>query len=73
MVNKNLLLSKIALYGDTWFVLAKKIGIYPATLHKKLRGETDFKAGEIKKIMEIYKLTPEEIVEIFLANGAVKQ
>ena len=70
MVKKKLLLSKLVLRGDTWRDLAKKLDVYGPTLHAKLRGDSEFKASEIKKIMEIYSLTPDEVVDIFLSDGA---
>lgn len=38
------------------------------TLYNKLNGKTDFTQKEILKISELYNLTPNEIVEIFLSN-----
>jgi hypothetical protein len=66
MVNKNLLYSKIILKGDNWRILAQKLDMYTATLHCKLRGETEFKTSEIAKIRKFYDLTAQDIVDIFL-------
>ena len=66
MVNKNLLYSKIILKGDNWRILAQKLNMYTATLHCKLRGETEFKPSEIVKIRKLYDLTAQDIVDIFL-------
>lgn len=69
MVNKNLLHSKVVICGDNWLILARKMGMYTATLHNKLRGATEFKASEIAQIIKLYNLTPEEVFEIFFAGG----
>lgn len=71
MVDKNLLYSKVVARGETWLNLCDQLGIYSATLHKKLRGDRSFKDCEIQKIMKHYNLTPEEVVTIFLTKEAV--
>lgn len=71
MVNKNLLLSKIVLQGLTWLDLADKLGVYSSTLHAKLRGTRDFKSSEIKKIIELCNLTPDEVMAIFFSDVGV--
>lgn len=68
MTNKDLLRSKVVLVGDDFKTLCKKIGMYSATFHSKLRGKTEFKQTEIQKIMQVYNLTADEIVKIFLSG-----
>ena len=67
MVNKNLLRAKISLKGDNWKALCNKVGMYSATFHSKLRGETEFKASEIREIKKLYQLTADDVVDIFLS------
>lgn len=64
--NKSLLKSKMAINNDTDKTLSEKIGLSRTFLNNKINGHSDFKAKEIKAIMDNYKLTPEEVVEIFL-------
>lgn len=71
MVDKNLLYSKVVSHGENWLRLCDHLGVYSATLHKKLRGDTNFKDCEIQKIMNLYSLTPEEVVTIFFTKEAV--
>lgn len=66
-MNKKLLRSKIALYGDTQQTLADAIGISVQRLNAKINGTGGavFTQTEIEKIKERYNLTPEEVTEIF--------
>lgn len=47
--------------------LAKALGIDPATLSRKISGQSDFYRNEIEKICQILKLTPQETLQIFFA------
>ena len=58
----------MALKGDNYTDLCKKLNIYSATLYSKLRGQTEFKQGEMQIILKEYDLTPDEFVEIFLSG-----
>ena len=70
-MNDLLLKSHMREYGDTSETLAKALGIHPHTLYMKMRevGEKErrqqFTQGEIRVIVERYKLTPEDVVKIF--------
>lgn len=68
-MNKNLLVSKMKLYGDTNATLASAIGISAQRFSAKLNGYqgAEFNQGEIQKIRERYNLTDNEIVHIFFA------
>ncbi len=66
-MNKNLLESKMKLFNDSNVTLAKFLGITPQALSSKTNERTDFKQCEIVKIKERYKLTPEEVNNIFFA------
>lgn len=41
--------------------LAKTLGISPATVGRKLNGETDFTVSESQRLCEVLKLNPNEI------------
>lgn len=47
--------------------IAKALGIDPATLSRKISGQSDFYRNEIEKICKILELTPEETMQIFFA------
>lgn len=66
-MNKNLLLSKMKLHGDTNSDLASAIGISSQRFSAKLNEYhgAEFNQGEIAKIRERYSLTDEEVVQIF--------
>lgn len=66
-MNKNLLVSKMKLHGDTNADLATAIGISPQRFSAKLNEYqgAEFNQGEILKIRERYTLTDEEVVQIF--------
>ena len=56
-------------HGDTVNGLAEFLNIHPKTLYYKYSGcnnRCHFTLSEVKQIMERYKLTPEEVVRIFL-------
>ena len=65
MVNKRLLNSKMALFGDTQQDLARAIGVNLATLNAKINNKSMFNADEIITIKERYHLTPDEVDSIF--------
>lgn len=68
-MNKNLLVSKMKLHGDTNAMLASAIGISPQRFSAKLNEYqgAEFTQGEILKIRERYHLTDDEVVNIFFA------
>lgn len=69
-MNKNLLISKMKLYGDTQADLAAAIGCSLQRLNAKIN-ETDgaeFKQGEIKIIRDRYHLTADEVDQIFFTQ-----
>lgn len=67
MLNKNLLVSKMKLHGDTQADLTKWIGISLQRFNAKLNGTggAEFTHSEIMRIKEKYNLTAEEIDKIF--------
>ncbi len=48
--------------------IAKALGKDPATLSRKVSGQSDFYRNEIEKICQILKLTPDETLQIFFAQ-----
>lgn len=71
MVNKNMLVSKMKLFGDTQETLANFIGVSLSRFNAKLNGTdgAEFTQGEIAKIKEKYNLTDEEVILIFFTNN----
>lgn len=76
MINKHLLKSKMALHGDDQNALASALGITIQRLSAKMNAKqvsdkvkaASFTLQEVRIIMERYKLTPEEVVAIFLCH-----
>ncbi len=77
MVNKQLLKSKMALFGDDQNALAAALGISIQRLSAKMNAKqvsekvkpATFTLQEVRIIMERYQLAPEEVVEIFLLTN----
>lgn len=68
-MNKELLRSVMVLHGDTNQDLADALKISPQSFSCKLNEKgTEFKQGEIAKIKDRYKLTPEQVELIFFAK-----
>ncbi|MBR3805101.1 MAG: XRE family transcriptional regulator [Clostridia bacterium] len=66
-MNKKLLESKMKLFGDSNVTLAKFLGITPQSLSSKKNESSEFRQSEIVKIKERYKLSTEEVNNIFFA------
>lgn len=64
-MNTKMLESKMALYGDNGGDLAQALGISRTALSYKKNGKAKFMQNEILTIKERYKLTAEELDEIF--------
>lgn len=54
--------------GLKFKILAKKVGLTPNGLRKKVHNQSEFKASEIQKCTEIMHLTSEERDYIFLSE-----
>lgn len=69
-MNKRMLKSKMALFGDTNATLANVIGISPQRFSAKINGTdgADFTREEMRIIKERYSLSAEEIENIFFAE-----
>lgn len=67
-MNKELLRSIMALHGDTNKDLAELLGITEQSVSCKINEKgTEFKQGEIAKIIDKYNLSPEQVDSIFFA------
>ena len=68
-MNKNLLVSKMKLYGETQADLATGIGLSVSRLNAKINetGDAEFTQSEIQKIKERYGLTKDDINNIFFS------
>lgn len=64
-MKKYILREYIEINDDSLEKLAKHLDITYQTLSKKMNGHVEFTRAEIKKIKDRYKLTPEQIVNIF--------
>lgn len=69
-MNKNKLVSKMKLYEDTQESLADAIGISVQRVNAKINqtGGAEFTMSEIRAIKIRYKLTSEEVDDIFFCD-----
>ena len=69
-MNKNLLISKMKLFGDTQKTLAEALGISLTRLNEKINGSNgaEFRMREITLIKIRYDLTAEEVDLIFFTK-----
>ena len=58
----------MVLNGDTVANLAAKLGLHRNTLSKSLNGRREFLVGEVLKIAELYRLTPDEVERFFFPS-----
>ena len=74
-VNKNVLVSKMKLHGDTQADLAAALGISLTRLNAKINatGGAEFSQGEIADVKRRYNLTPCEVDQIFFASGVTEE
>lgn len=54
--------------GHTLDSVANEIGVNPATLSRKIAGESDFKRNEIQLLRALLQLSSEEAEDIFFAK-----
>lgn len=68
-MNKNLLVSKMKLFGDTQSVLAEAVDLSLTRLNEKINSTdgAEFRPSEIKIIEARYNLTADEVYQIFFA------
>lgn len=67
-MNKELLRSVMALHGENYKDLANLLEISEQSVSGKINESgTEFKQGEIAKISQHYKLSAEQVVNIFFS------
>lgn len=71
MINKNLLKSKMALFGDTNETLADAVGLTPQRMSSKINewNNAEFTQSEMRIIKQRYNLTNDEVDAIFFADA----
>ena len=62
------LLGRIREHALTQAEVAKKIGVSPATLNKKLRGHTEFTQSEISSLCKLLGICDKEISAYFFTE-----
>ena len=67
MFNRQLFRAKVIAAGYTLERIAVEIGINPATLNRKMNGESDFTRCEMHNIRRILRLTISDFEDIFFA------
>ena len=68
-MNERLFKSVMVANGDTQETLAKAMGIGLSTLNAKIKGtQREFRQNEIDTIKTRYKLTPEQVTNIFFST-----
>ena len=68
-MNKPLLKSIMALHGDSVPVLAKYLGKSAQSVYNKMNESgAEFTQGEISMIATRYKMTSEQVMEVFFAK-----
>lgn len=66
--NTKLLKYKMMLHNDTITTLANYLGLNRVNVSAKINGKREFKQSEIARIVVKYKLTYDEIMEIFFKS-----
>lgn len=69
MTNTKRLRAIILERGLTQEQVAAHIGITPASLNYKINNKREFKASEIKALVELLKIPDEDVSAIFFALG----
>ena len=69
-MNKNMLVSKMKLFGDSQEDLSKALGISLVRTNAKINGTdgAEFRQGEIAIMRSRYNLTADEVDQIFFAD-----
>ena len=66
-MNRDELRAEIARKKITQKRIAEALGLSPAGLSLKLAGNNEFKESEIKALVSVLDLTPDDVNRIFLA------
>ena len=64
-MNVNVFNSYRALHGQTLEELSGLVGMTRQALHRKLNDSSDFDVSEIKRFIEVWNLTPDQMYDIF--------
>lgn len=67
-MNESALRAEIARNKYSIPALANTIGIGKKALYAKMKGESEFKQSEIKKIKSVLSLSDDQIVQIFFED-----
>ena len=73
MTNTAKLKAKIAELGLLQEAVAMQLGMTSATFNYKLNNKTEFKASEIKKLADQYKIEPEKIKNEYMDEERIKE
>ena len=68
MINAKALQERISTEGLKLGYVARQCGLSRQGLHRKLTGETEFKASEISTLIHVLKLDAKETMHIFFAS-----
>lgn len=68
MFDRNKFRGRVVAEGYTLAEIAAEIGMNPATLYRKMSGESDFTREEIQKLRALLHLTADETDVIFFAD-----
>lgn len=68
MFDRNKFKGKVVAAGYTLSEIAKRIGINPATLDRKMSGKSDFSRAEIQSLRALLCMSATDVDEIFFAE-----
>lgn len=68
MFNRNLFRAKVIAMGMTLEEVARRMGINPSTLDRKMSGNSDFTRSEIQSLRKMLTMTADECDSIFFAD-----
>lgn len=68
MFDKRKFRAKIVENGMTLAELAKKLEMNPATLYRKMSGDSDFSRNEIQIIAKVLMLSKDDVLAIFFCS-----
>lgn len=68
MFNRNLFRAKVVAMGLTLEEVARRMGINPSTLDRKMSGNSDFTRNEIQILRKMLSMTADDCDNIFFAE-----
>ena len=68
MFKKNEFKAEVVRKGLTLAEVARELGLDPASLSRKINGNSDFYRGEIERIINLLNLSGEDVLRIFFAD-----